>query len=405
MFLEFAARGAWFVVIAGHMHELGFSGRQIAAVYATSSIGALISPLIAGWIADRFLSAQYLASFCQLLGGLSLMAAWTQTAFIPFWLAILAQSIVFAPTVALVTAICFKHIRSPHAFGYIRVWGTVGWMVTNWMLSAYFLFYETHLPGISRVGDGLLFGGIAAVVLSLYSLTLPPTPPSRGERYPYDFLGAFRLMRDRNFVLIFFISVAAGMVIPFLYNLTFLFFTDSLTGLSLTSSKAAFSITIAQFAEIVMMLLLMPVIRRIGMRWTLFLGLMALCTRLTIFAMGGPLALVIIAQALHGVDYALFFTTSLIAVEHISRHDEIRARAQSLMTFATYGVGMLIGHFLSGWVYDASARPDGGHDWVAIFSWPLLIIVPATIALHVLFNDARFRDAGYHEPVRVVTDV
>ncbi|MCS6949747.1 MAG: MFS transporter, partial [bacterium] len=53
MFLQFAVWGAWAVVIGGHMKNLGFSGVQISYVFGTTAFGSLISPMIAGWIADR----------------------------------------------------------------------------------------------------------------------------------------------------------------------------------------------------------------------------------------------------------------------------------------------------------------------------------------------------------------
>ena len=49
MFLQFAIWGAWAVLIAGHMQNLGFTGKQISYVFGTTAIGSIISPIIAGW--------------------------------------------------------------------------------------------------------------------------------------------------------------------------------------------------------------------------------------------------------------------------------------------------------------------------------------------------------------------
>src|SRR5512137_1738531 len=49
MFIEFAIWGSWAVLIAGHMRNLGFTDPQINLVYLTTAIGAMLSPLIAGW--------------------------------------------------------------------------------------------------------------------------------------------------------------------------------------------------------------------------------------------------------------------------------------------------------------------------------------------------------------------
>ena len=63
----------------------------------------------------------------------------------------------------------------------------------------------------------------------------------------------------------------------------------------------------------------------------------------------------------------------------------MRAAAQGFITFVTYGVGMLIGSWLSGRVVDAYALPaGGGHDWQTIW------LVPAAMAGVVLAVFALF---------------
>ena len=73
MFLQFAIWGAWAVLIAGHMQNLGFTGKQISYVFGTTAIGSIISPIIAGWVADRLMPAQVFAAISHLLGGVCLL--------------------------------------------------------------------------------------------------------------------------------------------------------------------------------------------------------------------------------------------------------------------------------------------------------------------------------------------
>jgi len=59
----------------------------------------------------------------------------------------------------------------------------------------------------------------------------------------------------------------------------------------------------------------------------------------------------------------------------------LRAAAQGLITFITYGIGMFLGSYLSGWVVDLYAHPAAGvpHDWRSIW------MVPAIGSAIVLF--------------------
>ena len=81
---------------------------------------------------------------------------------------------------------------------------------------------------------------------------------------------------------------------------------------------------------------------------------------------------------LHGICYDFFFVTGQIYVDQ-KAPPTVRAAAQGFITFVTYGVGMLIGSWLSGRVVDAYAvAGDVGHDWQRIW------LVPAAMAAAVL---------------------
>ena len=124
MFLEFAIWGAWAVLIAKHMANLGFTGTQMGYVYLTTALGAMLSPLIAGWIADRLLPNQWFTGAVHLVGAVLLFVAWRQTSFIFLWIVILCYAILYMPTIALTNAIAFHHMKDSKKFGFIRVWGT-----------------------------------------------------------------------------------------------------------------------------------------------------------------------------------------------------------------------------------------------------------------------------------------
>ena len=241
--------------------------------------------------------------------------------------------------------------------------------------------------------------------MAVYSLTLPNTPPTKEAKNPYAFLEALKLMASRNFAVLLIISFIVGIELPFYYNLTNLFLTDPVkTGaIGLAPSMGQFAQSLGQVGEVLLMVLLWPSIRYLGMRTTIFLGILAWPVRYAIFAIGHPVWLVIAAQTLHGICYSFFFVGGMIAVERLA-HKDIRASAQSLMVFATNGVGMLIGHIASGQVHDHFRTPkvwvvvDGawkhldGHNWSHIFMVPIAITVVAGVAFWLLFDERKFRE-------------
>lgn len=390
MFVEFAIWGSWAVFISKHMLNLGFNQEQIGYVYLTTAIGAMLSPLIAGWVADRFMPNQLFTGMVHLVGAGVLVIAWQQATFPGLFTWMLVYSVLYMPTIALTNAIAFHHMRDSKQFGAVRVWGTIGWIAINFAFSEYLGYWERVSPGVSHIGDCLALAAILSALMGAYCFTLPNTPPSRAARNPYAFLEAIRLTANRNFAVLLAISFVVAIELPFYYNLTYNFLTDAKTGVGLAESTAGKATVLGQVAEVALMLLLAPAIRRLGMRTTIVLGILAWPLRYAIFAIGQPAWLVIAAQCLHGICYAFFFVAGMIAVERLSRRD-IRASAQGLIVFATNGVGMLIGSLLAGRVAGYFTLPDGGYRWAMIFLVPIVITVVAAAVFAAMFSEREYQ--------------
>jgi len=393
MFLQFAVWGAWAVMIAIHMNNLGFTGLQIGLVFGTTAFGALISPIVAGWLADRLMPSQYFAAICHLLGAIPLFIAYRQTEFWPLWSCVLIHAVLYMPTIALTNAVAFHHMGDSEKFGNIRVWGTIGWICVQVFLGSYLVYWKSVNPDVSHAGDCLLFGAIMGLAMGLYCFTLPNTPPTKEAKNPYAFLEALKLMAERNFAVLLVISFIVGIELPFYYNLTPIFFNDAVTGVGLSEGQAQLAQVLGQVGEVGLMILLWPSIRYLGMRTTIFLGILGWPLRYLIFAIGHPVGLVIAAQTLHGICYSFFFVGGMIAVERLS-HKDIRASAQALLIFATSGLGMLIGHFGSGTIHDyfkLTVEPPSW-AWPKIFMVPIVLTVVAGIAFITLFNERRFQE-------------
>jgi len=391
MFLQFAIWGAWAVLIAGHMQNLEFDGKEISYVFGTTAIGAMVSPLIAGWIADRYVPAQIFTAFSHFVGGILLIVAWQQTSFPSMFLAICVYAVLYMPTIALTNAISFHHMGDSEKFGNIRVWGTLGWIVINWAMSLYLRFWEIRVPEQSHVGDCLLAAAVVSILMGFYCLFLPNTPPAKEAKNPYAFLEAVSLIKSRNFAVLLIISFIVAIELPFYYNLTFLFLTEQQHGIGLPESTANWAMSLGQIAEVLVMILLLPSIRKLGMRTTIFLGILAWPVRYAIFAIGQPVWLVIASQSLHGLCYAFFFVGGMIAIERLSPVD-IRSSAQSLLVFATNGIGMFVGHLVSGRVHEFFKLEDGGHAWAKIFLVPIVVTIIAGIAFILMFSEKRYQE-------------
>jgi len=125
-------------------------------------------------------------------------------------------------------------------------------------------------------------------------------------------------------------------------------------------------------------------------KWMLVVGMGAWVVRYGLFAVAAPtgaFSLIMLGILLHGICYDFFFVTGQIYVDKNSS-DDIRGQAQGFLVFITYGVGMLVGAQISGWVFNAIVPEPSMLEAWQVFWW-----IPAAFAGGVmLFFAATFRD-------------
>ena len=90
--------------------------------------------------------------------------------------------ILYMPTLALVNSISFRVMDDPSRhFSKIRVWGTVGWIVAGLAISYVFAWDSQQALQSGLLRNTFLMAAVASLLLGIFSLTLPRTPPRAGE--------------------------------------------------------------------------------------------------------------------------------------------------------------------------------------------------------------------------------
>ena len=378
MFLEFFIWGAWFVTMGTYLSQvLSSEGFQIGAAYSTQSLGAIIAPFIIGLIADRFFAAQRILGFLHLIGAVLLYMVAKAESFAAFYPFILAYMILYMPTLALVNSISFRQMNDPSKqFASIRVWGTVGWIVAG-LIIGYAMHWETK--GLLR-NTFYMASGVSAF-LGFFSFLLPDTPPkgNTGKKPTLnEILGldALKLLRNRNFLEFFIASILICIPLAFYYQNANLYLNN------IGMKNAAGNMTFGQVSEVAFMLLLPLFFKRFGLKITLLVGMGAWVLRYILFAYGDAgsgVWMLFLGILLHGVCYDFFFVSGQVYTD-FKAGEKVKSSAQGLITLATYGVGMFIGFWLAGNIYNRYQLADGSHDWKMIW------IIPAGIALAVLIS-------------------
>ncbi len=376
MFLEFFIWGAWYVTMGTYLLKtLSFSGTESGAAYGTTALAAIVSPFFVGMVADRFFATEKVLAALHLIGAGLLYWVSTLPNFGSFYWVLLAYALCYMPTLALTNALAFHQMKDPQKeFPGIRVLGTVGWIVAGVVISA--------LSAESLALQFRLAAG-ASLALGLFAFTLPHTPPAKlGHAVSVrDVLGldALQLMKDRSFAIFVLGSFLVCIPLQFYYA----FLNPFLNEIGRTSTAVTQSL--GQVSEVGFMLLMPFFFVRLGVKKMLLVGMAAWMARYLLFAFGdnhGLVWMLFLGILLHGVCYDFFFVTGQIYVD-AKAPLHIRAAAQGFITFVTYGVGMFIGSYLSGWIVDQYVTP-GGHDWRTIW------LIPAAMAFAVLALFAAF---------------
>jgi nucleoside transporter len=417
MFLEFFVWGAWYVSMTGFITESKMGGLTGAA-YTVGPLAAIIAPFFLGMIADRFFASERVLAFLHVLGGVFLilspfaarpftlsdaptdsslfykvfvhdLPAYSQ----PFTLCLFAHMLCYMPTLGLTASLAFHHLENQERdFPMVRVLGTIGWIVGNVAIGL--------LPGADRSPAQFYLAGGAAVLLGIYSLSLPHTPPpSKGKATSFgQILGidSFRLFRNPSYTVFIICSFLICIPLAGYYQQgrNFVEYVDlkvlrDLTILGVRPFDSfTFTMSFGQMSEIVFMLLMPLFFARLGVKWMLLVGMAAWVARYGLFAAAADnriLWMVFLGVLLHGICYDFFFVTGMIYVDKRATQD-IRHQAQGFLVLVTQGLGLGLGSKLF-FAHVLMNSPGGVADWRTIWLYPCLFAAGVMVVFFLFFWD------------------
>jgi nucleoside transporter len=417
MFLQFFVWGAWYVSMTGFISQSKMDGLTGAA-YTVGPLAAIIAPFFLGMIADRFFPSERVLAFLHVVGGAFLilapymaqpftlapppqdatlfykvfvhdLPAYTQ----PFTLCLFAHMLCYMPTLGLTTSLAFHHLENQERdFPMVRVLGTIGWIVGNVAVG--------FLPGADKSPAQFYLAGGAAVLLGLFSVTLPHTPPP-GKGKPTSFgqiLGtdSFRLFRNPYYAVFIICSFLICIPLAGYYQQgrNFVEYVDLkiLRNFDLFGFKPfdsfTFTMSFGQMSEILFMVLMPLFFARLGVKWMLLVGMAAWVARYGLFAAAADDRvkwMVFIGVLLHGICYDFFFVTGMIYVDKRASQD-IRNQAQGFLVLVTQGLGLGLGSKIF-FAHVLMNTHDGVMDWRTIWLYPCLFAAAVMGIFFLLFWD------------------
>ncbi len=378
MFLEFFIWGAWLPKIFGYLDSLHFAANEQVWILNAFAMASLTAMFFSTQFADRTFAAERFLAFSQLVGGLAMLGLFYVddiasycgiSLFWAFFSLMLLHCLFYVPTISITNAIAFSNLQDAQKdFGPIRLWGTIGWIAASWPF-VFLLVDWSRVPAFGSVpfsdwlgsmlkgesslkGEALINGtrliflaaGGASLLLAAFSLVLPHTPP-RKVAHGQDslaWLEAIKLLRY-PFILVLFIVTFLDATVHQCY---FVLTEQFLQSVKIPPQWTMPVMSLGQIAEVSTMAILGLVLKKLGWKTTMIIGVLGHTVRFGVFALFPDPTPVILVNVLHGICYAFFFATVYIFVDEFFPKDA-RSSAQGLFNFLILGAGPFAGNYLS----------------------------------------------------------
>jgi len=410
MFLQYAIWGAWLPLLWPFLHDYrGFSSGDIGWMFMAGGVGAIVGPFIAGQVADRWFNTEKYLGLSHIAGAIVVwQLADVESYWVFFGISIL-YSLIYAPTIALTNSLAFHHMPDrDRDFGFVRLWGTVGWIVVGigigqWLLRSYAA--DDVAMGMQ---DAFKLSALLGVVMGIYCFTLPKTPPQKGDQ-AFATAEAIKEVRVNPLLTLFLLAVPVSMIhqFYFVYTSGFLGEYQAQAEGTVKAINSVFGVgggglmTIGQMTEILVLFLIPFVAGRWSRKTLLAIGLCAYAARMFLFSQVewlhsvtgvAEIGLLIGGVALHGLCFGCFIFVAFMIVDEECTTD-VRASAQNLFNLVIVGIGIVVGSYVAGLIGDVATvtAVDGSTsmDWSTLFSVPMYASVVCLALLLAFYPSAR----------------
>ena len=424
MVMEFFIWGAWLPLIFSYLPSLGFTPIQQAWILNAFPLAAIVGMFFSNQFADRHFAAERFLGFSHLVGGLAILGLGFTRTFWPFFGLMLVHCLFYVPTISIANSIAFTHMKDARKeFGFVRMGGTLGWILAAWPFTFILVDWAKVKAAAPKglvawigtaLGSGLtgpalrqatrwtyIVAGAVSLALAAYSLLLPHTPPKKKtsaapstERFAW--LEAFRLLKHPFVLILWLITFIDAFVHNLYFNWTgtFLGAAPAAGGVGIPGNWIMPVMSLGQVSEILTMLVLGLVLKKLGWRFTMLIGILGHAGRFAIYAFfASEPWMIVTVQILHGICYAFFFATVYIFVDTYFPKD-VRSSAQGLFNMMILGLGVLAANSLGPWLIQSVFTAGGVTDFRSLFLLPCLTALCAAIILAVAFRPPAQAPAG-----------
>jgi PPP family 3-phenylpropionic acid transporter len=335
-FLYFGVLGIFLPYFNLYCYHLGFSGFQIGALSALRSIALVLFPLLWGALADRLNKRKPIYILCIVIS----TSIWSLFLFtVEFWpmlLITIFYGMFYAPIISFLEAFTMDVLgKEKKSYGRIRVWGSISFIAMVLVLGKIIDTYSVSIIVI------LILAG--SILLAIGSTRVPAIQPLKKDRIAP---GAGYLLRRRVVVFLF---CAFLMLVS--HGAYYGFFSIHLANLGFDGTFIGICWALASTAEILVMVRSEKLFNRFSIENVLTFSFAAAAIRWLILFSATSTAIILASQILHAVTYGAFHMASILYIDRLAPQNA-KTTGQAVNNAVTYGLGLMIGFFVNGYLYE-----------------------------------------------------
>lgn len=345
-FFVYAAYGTFVPYITVFFKRKGMSDFQVGALYATSPILTLLSPILWGLACDATGNKRRPLALSLALSAIIFPVLLLSDQFWPSMVLLVLFNFFFRPSLAMGDASALEFVEKNNAdYGRLRMWGAIGFVAPLGILSL--------LMG-REAGENVPAQRLAPMFAAYFALAIVAAvsawrlPEQRAARFTNIFKWSLlrRVLSSNILLLVFCGSVHAAVMWTY-----YVFLPIRLDELGVADNLKSLFWAIAVLPEVVFFYFAGAITRRIGKKWLFVIGIAASSIRLAIFASAQSYWLVGLAQTLHPLSFAASYVATVMLVDK-EVPGKLRTTGQTFAFCVGSGLGGTVGLLVGGRMAD-----------------------------------------------------
>jgi len=335
-FLYFSVMGIFLPYFNLYCYHLKFSGFQIGALSAIRSVALILFSLGWGALADRFKIRRPIYISCNFISTAIWVFYFYTTDFWAMLVITVFYGIFYSPIISFLEAFTMDVLGTEKKrYGKLRAWGTIAFIITVIVLGRIIDLYSIEIILV------LVF-----VVSSAQAVISPKIPDIQIKKQTSFSVNVKVLLTPRFIVFLF---CAFLMLVS--HGTYYGFYSIHLENLGYGNTFIGISWALASIAEILVMIKSHRIFKRFSLDNVLVFSFMVAALRwLGLFFAVSPAALLLL-QLFHAITYGTFHVASILYIDSLTP-DETKTLGQAVNNAITYGLGLMVGFFINGYLFE-----------------------------------------------------